>query len=81
MTPANRAGRASKRFSDLPDADPACEGCGYCLRGQPLDGRCPECGTAVAVSVAKVADRYAGMVAVGGQNDERRRWICAGGRG
>jgi hypothetical protein len=65
--------RTSKRFADLPDADPACEGCGYCLRGQTLDGRCPECGTATAVSAAKVADRYAGMVAVGGQNDERRQ--------
>ncbi len=25
-----------------------CTGCGYNLRSQPLDGRCPECGRAVA---------------------------------
>ncbi|HEV7298210.1 MAG TPA: hypothetical protein VGN72_02515 [Tepidisphaeraceae bacterium] len=63
----------SKRFADLPDSDAACIGCGYCLRGQTLDGRCPECGTVVAMSAAKAADEYAGMLAVGGQNDERRR--------
>ena len=73
MTAENRAGRVSKRFSDLPDADPTCEGCGYCLRGQTLDGRCQECGTSVAASVAKVADRYVVIAAVSGIGDDRRK--------
>ena len=33
------------------DDSPCCEGCGYDLSHQPSDGRCPECGLAVAVSV------------------------------
>jgi len=30
--------------------DLRCVGCGYNLRGLPVDGRCPECGTPVAAS-------------------------------
>ena len=41
-----------RRAADLPKAhDPWCEECGYNLSAAALDGRCPECGTAVAESI------------------------------
>lgn len=63
----------SKRFLDLPDSDVACAGCHYCLRGQPRDGRCPECGLAIGDSAARVADRLTSTIASTGVTDERRR--------
>ena len=38
-----------------PPADLCCAGCGYALRGLPNDGRCPECGLAVAASIQAAA--------------------------
>lgn len=32
--------------------DLRCTGCGYSLRGLPLDGRCPECGVTISDSLA-----------------------------
>src|SRR5688572_20923120 len=37
------------------DSDLLCEGCGYILNGLPDDGRCPECGKAVAESTVLAA--------------------------
>jgi hypothetical protein len=34
-------------------ADLLCEGCGYVLNGLPHDGRCPECGKAIAESLGR----------------------------
>ncbi len=39
-------------------ADVPCRRCGYNLRGLPTDGRCPECGTPVGLSVRGGLIRY-----------------------
>jgi hypothetical protein len=77
----------TRRYVDLPDSDVSCDSCRYNLRGQPLDGRCPECGISVAESAARVADRLRVAVELVGGGDERRmsdlRWgpwlVLAGG--
>lgn len=33
-----------------------CRGCGYCLRGLPFDGTCPECGQPIVLTAALIAD-------------------------
>lgn len=68
-----RGASGSKRFTDLPESDVLCDSCGYCLRGQPATGTCPECGVAVGRSAMQVADRLAGTVALTGSTDNRRR--------
>ncbi|HEY1628568.1 MAG TPA: hypothetical protein VGF52_01845 [Tepidisphaeraceae bacterium] len=35
------------------ESDLLCEGCGYTLKGLPLDGNCPECGKPIAQSVGE----------------------------
>src|ERR1041385_4800198 len=55
-TPATRAafvaGNAAAGDAPRPvEKDLACRKCGYNLRGLMTDGRCPECGTAVGLSV------------------------------
>lgn len=42
------------------DADQACIRCAYNLRGLPMAGRCPECGTPVADSLRGSLLQYAG---------------------
>ncbi len=41
------------------DADVACRGCGYNLRGLSTAGRCPECGVNVWISAAGQSLKYA----------------------
>jgi hypothetical protein len=50
--------------------DKTCRRCGYNLRGLSADGRCPECGTAVAISLEGDLLRYAAP-----------RWVERLGRG
>ena len=45
-------------FSGSVEGDIPCRKCSYNLRGLPLDGRCPECGTPVGVSVNGELLRY-----------------------
>lgn len=62
--------------SDLPAA-PTCIGCGYDLRAQPADGKCPECGTDVDRSMHGFWLRYSDQQWVG---TVRRglNWVWAG---
>ena len=43
--------RGTRRAAPPIELPPRCEECGYDLRHQPDDGRCPECGLAVAESL------------------------------
>jgi hypothetical protein len=43
------------------ESDRPCPGCGYNLRGLPLDGHCPECGTAVQASRRALDDPLSRM--------------------
>jgi hypothetical protein len=59
---------------DLP-----CVRCGYLLRMQPLDGRCPECGTEVAATVAASPGRLGTGPLVRQSNAiQRLLWTGAG---
>jgi hypothetical protein len=40
-----------------PALPPLCEGCGYDLTHQPAEGRCPECGRAIAASLVAEGSR------------------------
>ncbi len=44
--------------------DVACSACGYNLRGLAVQGRCPECGQEVSVSLAEYVVPDAGAVAL-----------------
>lgn len=46
---------------------PRCDGCGYDLTAQPIDGRCPECGHAVVESIGGFSPR------IGQPADDARR--------
>lgn len=55
------------------DRDLACVECEYNLRSLPAEGRCPECGTDVARSIAEAPSRF-------GRVFDRAAWLlmCAG---
>lgn len=47
----SRAVRAVAIYTRTSAVEPTCEGCGYNLTGQPMEGRCPECGREVRASL------------------------------
>lgn len=50
---AARMGKASKTQVSVSDAAFHCDQCGYNLRGQIEDGRCPECGHPYAMALPR----------------------------